>query len=86
MLFIPNVYANKNFFRKKRYKIMYKGSNCDQKSQLSEILTEPLNPLVLGLFLEGGGRQTSPQSINRIRPPPRLYRVKITSVYARLWG
>ena len=24
---------------------MYKGSNCDRKSQLSEILTEPLNPL-----------------------------------------
>ena len=23
---------------------MYKGSNSDQKSQLSEILTEPLNP------------------------------------------
>ena len=23
---------------------MYKGSNCDRKSQLSEILTEPLNP------------------------------------------
>ena len=44
MLFIPNVYANKKLFKKKRYKIMYKGSNCDQKSQLSEILTEPLNP------------------------------------------
>jgi len=25
---------------------MYKGSNCDRKSQLSEILTEPLNPRV----------------------------------------
>ena len=23
---------------------MHKGSNCDRKSQLSEILTEPLNP------------------------------------------
>ena len=23
---------------------MYKGSNCDQKSQHSEILTQPLNP------------------------------------------
>ena len=23
---------------------MCKGSNCDRKSQLSEILTEPLNP------------------------------------------
>jgi len=28
---------------------MYKGSNCDHKSKLSEILTEPLNPR------EGGG-------------------------------
>jgi len=23
---------------------MFSGSNCDRKSQLSEILTEPLNP------------------------------------------
>ena len=30
---------------------MYKGSNCDQKSQLSEILTEPLNPRGLDLFV-----------------------------------
>ena len=29
---------------KKGYKIMYKGSNCDRMSQLSEILTESLNP------------------------------------------
>ena len=29
---------------KKGDKIMYKGSNCGRKSQLSEILTEPLNP------------------------------------------
>ena len=28
----------------KGYKIMQKGSNCDRKSQFSEILTEPLNP------------------------------------------
>ena len=28
---------------------MYKWSNCDHKSKLSEILTEPLNPR------EGGG-------------------------------
>ena len=42
--FIKNVYANKKLFRKKGYTIMYKGSNCDRKSQLSEILTEPLNP------------------------------------------
>ena len=34
----------KNYFRKKNYKIMYKGSNCDQKSRLSEILLEPFNP------------------------------------------
>ena len=26
------------------YDIMYNGSNFDRKSQLSEILTEPLNP------------------------------------------
>ena len=26
---------------------MYRGSNCDRKSQLSEILTEPLNPHVI---------------------------------------
>ena len=38
--FIQNAYANKKLFQKKGYKIMYKGSNCDQKSQLSEILTE----------------------------------------------
>ncbi len=25
---------------------MYNGSNCDRKSQLSEILTEPSNPRV----------------------------------------
>ena len=28
----------------KGYKIMLNGSNCDRNSQLSEILTEPLNP------------------------------------------
>ena len=39
--FIQIVYANKKLFQKKGYKIMCKGSNCDQKS---EILTEPLNP------------------------------------------
>ena len=42
--FIQNVYADKKEFEKKRPTIMYNGSNCDQKSQLSEILTEPLNP------------------------------------------
>ena len=34
---------------------MYNGSNCDRKSLLSEILTEPLSP-------RGGG--------HRFRPPP----------------
>ena len=29
---------------KKVLQIMFNGSNCDQKSQLSRILTEPLNP------------------------------------------
>ena len=33
----------KKYLRKKG-KVMYNGSNCDRKSQLSEILTEPLNP------------------------------------------
>ena len=42
--FVQNVYANKKLYQKKGYKIIYKGSNCDQKSQLSEILPEPLNP------------------------------------------
>ena len=43
-MYIPT----KNDFRKKDYKVMYKGSNWDRKSQLSEILTEPLNPRELG--------------------------------------
>ena len=30
---------------------MFKGLNCDRKSQLSEILTEPLNPRVLVMYL-----------------------------------
>ena len=38
-------------YLKKGYKIMYEGSNCDRKSQLSEILTEPFNPR------EGQGEQ-----------------------------
>ena len=32
------------YFGKKAKKIMFNGSNCDRKSQLSRILTEPLNP------------------------------------------
>ena len=34
----------KKYKRKKGLQIMFNGSNCDRKSQLSEILTEPLNP------------------------------------------
>ena len=37
---------------------MYKGSNCDQKSQLSKILTEPLNPGDVVYFLEIDGENT----------------------------
>ena len=36
--------TEKKYLRKKAKKLMYKGLNCDRKSQLSEILTEPLNP------------------------------------------
>ena len=42
--FIQNVYANKKVFVKKRSKFLYKGWNCDWKSQLPEILTEQLYP------------------------------------------
>ena len=38
------VYVCKKLYPKKGKKNMYKGSNCDWKSQLSGILTEPLNP------------------------------------------
>ena len=44
LYFFIHIYANKKLFQKKDYKIMYKGSNFDQKSHLSEILTEPWNP------------------------------------------
>ena len=37
-------YANKKVFKKKGLQIMFNGSNCDRKSQLSGILREPLNP------------------------------------------
>ena len=30
---------------------MFNGSNCDRKSQLSEILTEPLNPRAAAIEL-----------------------------------
>ena len=39
--FILNVYADKKNLGKR----LKKRSNCDRKSQLSEILTEPSNPL-----------------------------------------
>jgi len=31
---------------------MYKGLNCDRKSQLSEILTEPSNPRVASIQIQ----------------------------------
>ena len=34
----------KKYLRKKDYTIMFNGSNCDRKSKLSGLLTEPLNP------------------------------------------
>ena len=37
----------KKLFKKKGYSNMYKGSKCDRKSQLSEILTELLTQRVL---------------------------------------
>ena len=39
---IQNVNANKKIFKIKGYKIILNGSNCDRKSQFSEIL-RPLN-------------------------------------------
>ena len=44
ILFIQNVYADKQVFKKKGQNIMYSGSNPDRKPPLSDILTEPLNP------------------------------------------
>ena len=34
---------NKKVFKKKGLQFMFNGSDCDRKSQLSGILTEPLN-------------------------------------------
>ena len=44
--FIQNAYDDKIVFmmKKCKKKNMFNGSNCDRKSQLSGILTEPLNP------------------------------------------
>ena len=44
-----NTFHSKSICRQKLYqkkgkKVMFNGSNCDSKSQLSRILTEPLNP------------------------------------------
>ena len=49
--FIQKVYTKKKLFNKKGYKVMYKGSNCDRKSQLSEIMTKPLNPCAVDCVL-----------------------------------
>ena len=40
ILFHSNEYAEKSIYEK----IMFNGSNCDRKSQFSEILTGSLNP------------------------------------------
>ena len=42
--FLFKMYIPTKSYLKKGYKVMYNGSNCDRKSQLSGILTEPLNP------------------------------------------
>ena len=48
-LFILYIFLKIYMPTKKHFiKIMFNGSNCDRKSQLSGILTEPLNPRVLG--------------------------------------
>ena len=46
--FIQNVYSDKNVFKKKGKKNLFNGSNSDRKSQVSGILTEPLNPRDVG--------------------------------------
>ena len=51
--------------KKKCKRIMFNGSNCDRKSQLSGVLAEPLNPRA--------------QAIHRSRNPS-LYRVKKTVI------
>jgi len=43
-IFIQNAYADKILLDGKGSQIMFNGSNGDTKSQLSGILTEPLNP------------------------------------------
>ena len=45
-IFIQNAYADKKLLKEKGLQIMFNGSNFDCKSQLSGILTEPLNPRV----------------------------------------
>jgi len=49
MIFLFYTFHSKRISRQKsikdkRLKITFNSSNCDQKSQLSGILTEPLNP------------------------------------------
>jgi len=42
--FIRNTYADKILFKKKAIKNLFNETNCDRKSKLSGILTEPLSP------------------------------------------
>ena len=42
----------KKYIRKKGNKIMFNRRNCDLKSQLSGILTEPLNPRNTNLMMK----------------------------------
>ena len=44
-IFIQNAYADIKVSKEKGLQILFNRSNCDLKSQLSGILTEPLNPL-----------------------------------------
>ena len=42
--------CQKQYLRKRQKKIMFNGSNCNCKSQLYGILTEPQNPLYNQIF------------------------------------
>ena len=44
MLFHSKCIFRQKSISEKRLKNMFNGSNCDRKSQLSGVLTEPLNP------------------------------------------
>ncbi len=45
---------------------MFNGSNCDRKSKLSGLLTEPLNPR----GVEGGQEDYCPPTASPNLPPP----------------